>query len=545
MKLDYITLIDGHNSTKHDSSVAIWQNGKIYALAAERVDRIKHSMDAFPAYQFLIKKRSIDLKYKYCFNYFSPEYTPFQEIDHHLAHAASAYYASPYNEAAILVVDGMGPYRNNLYASTSLWHGVNHKINLLKIIAEPYPCYRSIGHFYSAISWYLGFNFFDSSHTMSIAAYGDPRKFYPKISSLIWNTDELFQTDPEFIKFSLYNKFSNAFTNPPSTEWMQDKQKKYSLVLGPPRSDNEELKQIHYDIAAATQTKTEDILAKIIRKLYSLTNTDNLCYSGGVALNCVANGRIINNSPFKNVFIQPASDDTGQALGKVLYRLNNDFRQPEKKIWKMHDAFLGPGYSNKEFNIAINNSSNHNFEFKSFKSKEIPGIAAELITKGNVIGWFQGRSEFGPRALGHRSILADARKLQSVKRIDECFKRREWYRPFSPSLLRDFAFDYTSKAVVDDFMLRAVKIDSKFRKLTPAVIHIDGRARVQKVVSINNIYYDLLKEIERRTGLPVVLNTSLNLPGQPIVETPDDALLSFHNSNLGYLILGNFLIWKK
>lgn len=537
------TVIESHNSTKHDGAVAIWCKGKVYALAAERIDRIKHSLDSGVAYLFLRERLKDEIGTKNLYDFFEPNYKPFQEINHHLAHAASAYYPSSFENAAVLVIDGMGPYQDNLFASTSLWHGRKNELKLLKIIKGPYPCFKSLGHFYSSIAWYLGFDFFDSSYAMSLAAFGNRFTYKTVIDKLIWLTKDSFETDPDFIRFTLFERFGKDFRNPPNMVWMNEMRLKYIKMLGPVRSKNECLIQRHFDIAAAAQHKLEQILKDLLNELYNMTGTQNLCYAGGVALNCVANGRTLGDSPFSNVFIQPASDDSGQALGKLLFRLYNEFGL--KKRLRIDNTALGPIYNDKDFASAISILRPNDFEIRAFTPSQLINTVSELIAAGYVIGWFQGRSEHGPRALGKRSILADARKIASIGNISDSFKRREWYRPFAPSILREFTKHYATNKFIDEFMLHAVKVNEKYQKLTPAVVHIDGRARIQSVLPKNQTYYSLLKRLGKKTGIPVILNTSFNLPGEPIVETPTHAIEAFRNSHLQYIVLGRYIIKKK
>jgi carbamoyltransferase len=298
----------------------------------------------------------------------------------------------------------------------------------------------------------------------------------------------------------------------------------------------------HCDIAAAAQAQMEAVLARLLASLHAMTGAENLCYSGGVALNCVANGRVLPRGPFPRVFIQPAAGDDGQALGRLLYRAHHDLGVP--RGWVMRDAFLGPPYTEADLARALAASERHLVAGRPARRRLAVEVASR-IASGQVLGWFQGRSEFGPRALGHRSVLADPRDPATPERVSRKFKLREWYRPFAPSVLRSRAPDYFAVAPDSPFMLFTMTQRPAAHAALPAILHVDGSARVQTVPEDGSRYHALLAAFERLTGVPALLNTSFNLAGEPIVETPEDAIDTFLRSRLDALVLGSWIVERK
>jgi carbamoyltransferase len=523
--------------------VAVLHRGNLYALAAERVDRIKHSADPEPAYEHLKRVLLRDARPETTFDYFDARYTPHHRIHHHLAHASSAFYPSPFEEAAVLILDGMGPSGIGETMSTSFWYGKGTELKLLQSISQGGVCYRSLGHFYAAVSYSLGFDFYDASHTMSIASYGDPAPYRDAIAQLLWPTpDGLFDTDWEFIRYATSVRFGGDFGWHEDPGQLAGWTRRYKLAFGPMRQPDAPIEKRHCDIAAAAQARLEEILGHLLVSLHRMTNAENLCYSGGVALNCVANGRVLTKSPFSGVFIQPASGDDGQALGKLLFRMHHDFGIGQRFV--MRQAFLGPHYPGEELAYAIAEHGRYLTAARPHPDRLSDDVAAR-IASGHVVGWFQGRSELGPRALGHRSVLADPRDPATPGRVSRKFKRREWYRPFAPSVLSSGVSRYFQVAGESPFMLRTMSARPGAREHLPAVIHVDGSARVQTVPEDGSQYHKLLAAFERQTGVPVLLNTSFNLPGEPIVETPRHAVQTFLSSNLDALVLGPWIVEKK
>jgi carbamoyltransferase len=532
--------IECQNTTRHDASVAAVLGGAVYALAAERVDRIKHSCDAGAAYAYL-KARfpRVSLPDLDC------AYTPYREPHHHLAHAAGAYYTSPFSRALILVLDGMGPHQHGTRISTSLWLGSRDNLEHLASIQEQGICYRSVGHYYAAVSYYLGFPFHDVSFTMSLAPYGDPARYRAEVASLIWPTEDgLFDTDRDFIRFATHACFGRAFGWPEDQAWMTAQRARYQVMFGPMRDSEDDIQPRHMDFAAAAQERLEAILAAIVRHVRSRAPAvTNLCYAGGVALNCVANQRVLAESGFNAVHIQPAASDDGIALGRLLHRVYSTPGAGGRSV--VPGTYLGPPYPRRDLESAIAAVQDRVVATRLSKRGLLEEVARR-IAAGKVIAWVQGRSEFGPRALGHRSVLADPRNPSIAAAISDKFKKREWFRPFAPSVLESRLAEYfvvhANMRSPMRFMLAALPARPAGRGAFPGALHVDGTARVHAVPDDGSIYSLLLSEYGRQTGVPGLLNTSLNLPGAPIVETPVDALALLLASRLDALAMGPWLI---
>jgi carbamoyltransferase len=521
------------NTTRHDAAVAVAVNGRIYAIAAERVDRIKHSCDAATALAYMRSRFP-----RTAFSELDCTYTPYREPHHHLAHAASAYYTSPFSRALILVVDGMGPYAAGTNISTSFWLGSGDEIANLRLIREPGICYRSVGHYFAAANYYLGFPFHDVSFTMSLASYGDAARYRDAVASLIWPTsDGLFETDRDFIRFATHMRFGSEFNWKQEARWLDAQRARYEAMFGPMRHPDGDFLERHRDFAAAIQERLEVVLRALVGGLRSL---------GGVALNCVANQRVLAGAGFENVHIQPAASDDGIALGRLLHHVAGA-RDVERRETSP-TTFLGPPYSRRDLETAIDAARPAITARRLVKRQMLEEVAGRLAA-GDVIGWVQGRSEFGPRALGHRSLLADARNPKVGEEISRKFKKREWFRPFAPSVLESRLVDYfdihPSMRLPMRFMLAAVAARPQGTHTFPGAIHVDGTARVQAVPEDGAIFSLLLSEFERQTGVPGLLNTSLNPPGAPIVETPADAIAILLSTRLDALALGPWLIERR
>jgi carbamoyltransferase len=538
-----LTIIECHNSTRHDSAVAVLHRGTIHALAAERIDRVKHSADPTASYEHLKRTVLRGVRPDAIHDYFDASYRSHDRIHHHLGHAASAFYASPFDDAAVLIVDGMGPSEEGNTTSTSLWHGKGTELTMLRSISQKGICYRSLGHFYAAVSYYLGFAFYDVSHTMSIAAYGDPRPYSAAMARLIWPTsDGLFDTDWEFIRYATFVRFGRDFGWQENPAQLAAWERRYAAMLGPMRPPGAPIGKHHCDIAAAAQAHLEATLSGLLALLHAMTRSQSLCYSGGVALNCTANGRTLTKGPFSKIFIQPAAGDDGQALGRLLFRAHHDFGVKQRIAMK--NTFLGPSYTEGDLTRALAASERHLVSTRLLPRHLVAETASRLAS-GQLIGWFQGRSEYGPRALGHRSVLGDPRDPETPERISRRFKRREWYRPFAPSLLSSQTARYFKAGQGSPFMLTTMTAHSTVRASLPAVLHVDGSARVQTVAEDGSPYHELLKAFEAQTGVPVLLNTSFNPPGEPIVETPEHAVQAFLSSGLDALVLGCWLVVRR
>jgi len=439
-------------------------------------------------------------------------------INHHLSHAAEAFYLSNFENAAILTMDAYGEK-----TSIAMWKGRGNRIELIKDINFP----NSIGSFYGTFTQYLGFiPDSDEWKLMGAAGYGNPDRYYNKIRKFIkLSSDRILETDLSYFYFHLFSR-PTLYSD------------KMIELLGPPRREGEELKERHFDIAAAVQKVTEESIFHLLKQLYNLSKSKNICISGGVGLNCVANGKILRNATFKNIFISSSPDDGGTSIGSALALYHDILRNKIK--FMPPGNYWGPGYTNAEIEKEL-----RKFNIKFEKIKSPAKACAELLTKGEIIGWFQGRMEFGERALGNRSILCDPRDYKMKDKVNKAIKFREEFRPFAPSILEEYMNDYFLNAVFTPYMEKVLLIKAEKRKIISAVTHVDGTGRLQTVSKrINPLFWNLIDEFRKITGVPVVLNTSFNLNREPIVCTPKDAIRTFFSSGLDTLIMGNYLISK-
>ena len=465
--------------------------------------------------------------------------------EHHLSHASSAFFPSPFEKAAILTLDGVGEW-----ATTSISIGEKNKINLIKEIHFPH----SLGLLYSAFTYYTGFKVNSGEYKlMGLAPYG-----VPKFSNLIkenlikLNDDGSFKLDMSYFDFATGLKMTNK--------------KFHKLFGGEPRKPEAKITQHEMDIAASIQKVTEEVVLKISKHVNEITGCDNLCLAGGVALNCVANGLLSSKKIFKNIWIQPASGDAGGALGAALsiwhlYYLKE--RKIENGKDKMCGSYLGPSFTNKEIE---NQLKANGAIYDKYKKEDLLKQVALLLSKEKAIGWMQGRMEFGPRALGARSIIADPRSPSMQKKLNLKIKYRESFRPFAPSVLRENLSDWFDCNVDSPYMLLVsdVKKDKQkkmsdkeealfgieklnvARSSVPAITHIDYSARIQTVhKETNEMYYDLISEFKSITDCPLVVNTSFNVRGEPIVCTPKDAFNCFMGTELDVLVIENYLLIKE
>jgi len=447
-------------------------------------------------------------------------------IEHHMAHAASSFLPSSFKKAAIFTIDGVGEWTTTAYGI-----GEGNDIKLSKEIRFPH----SLGLLYSTITAYLGFTVNNSEYkVMGLSAYGDTNKetnpYYKKLIKVIdIKRDGSYGLDMSYFKYHYSNRM-------PSNKLCK-------LLDGPIKKPESELTQRHKDIAAALQLIAEEIVIKIINHIYKVTKCKNLVMSGGVALNSVANGKILGNTPFKKVWINPDPGDGGTSMGAAMYVHNIILNK--KRNFVLKDAYLGPGYSMgemKEF-LDKNKIKYHKFKNDSELLKKISG----LIVKDKVIGWFQGRMEWGPRALGARSILSNPSNPKMKEILNLKVKHREKFRPFAPVVCEDDALKYfdCDKPVPEptDFMLMVYPIFKKFHKKIPSVTHVDGSGRLQTIRRHQNpLYYDLIKAVGKKSGIPILINTSFNIRGEPIVCTPKDAYKCMMGTGIDYLVMGKFLI---
>lgn len=472
--------------------------------------------------------------------------------EHHLSHAASAFYPSKFQSSAILTIDGVGEW-----CTASIGKGSGNKIEIIKELSFPH----SVGLLYSAFTYYLGFKVNSGEYKlMGLAPYGNPSstntlKYVEIIKD---NLVKIYNDGSIWIDQSFYNY---------ATGLKMIKEKKWEKLFGlKVRKPEDEITQAHCDIAIAIQVVTEEIVIKMAKEAVILTGSKNLCMAGGVALNCVANGKLVKEGFLDNIYIQPAAGDAGGALGAALaanYIFFKTERTPKKEYDRMKGTYLGPSYSEKEV-ISMNKKvkafySVHN-EYKTLNK-----IIAQKISKGSVVGWFQGRMEFGPRALGCRSIIGDARNPEMQKKLNLKIKYREGFRPFAPSVLAETCKDFFDLNEKSPYMLLVAPVKKSRRKSLPddfhnrdlwerlytersdvqSVTHLDFSARIQTVhKETNPKFWELIREFKDQTGFGLVVNTSFNVRGEPIVCSPYDAYRCFMSTEMDYLVINNFL-YKK
>ena len=444
----------------------------------------------------------------------------FHYLDHHVCHAASAFFASPFDSAAIFTVDGVGESTTVLYA-----RGEGKRIKVLERIHLPH----SLGQFYSAITNFLGFDMLqgDEYKVMGLAAFGEPEYagFFQK-SVVMPDGPGRFKLDISYIDHQMAR--NNLYTE------------KIQQVLGKSRLPQEEVLHRHENIAASAQKALEETALRLVRYLKEKTGERNLCLAGGVALNSVMNGRIVREAGFDNVFIQPAAHDGGCSLGAALYVYHNILKHPRK--WVMEHAYWGPGFSSADCSAAMEGKP---VTARKLTDAEMTVTVAKLLSEGSLIAWFQGRMEWGPRALGNRSFLADPRTANMQEVINRKIKLREPFRPFAPSMLEEDAAPIIGCSKPSPYMLLVFPVNHGWEKRIPAVVHVDGTARPQTISRrVNPRYWSLVNEFKSLTGIPAVLNTSFNIQ-EPIVCTPEDALKTFINSGVDYLVLEDYLVQRN
>ena len=590
----------GISAFYHDSAASIIIDGKIVAAAQEeRFTRIKHDSNyPFNAIEFVLKYSKIKLSEVDHIVFFEKPFLKFERLletyvafapkgfqsfckampiwlseklfqktllfnklkehdenfndkkkimfsDHHLSHAASAYFPSPFNEAIVLTADGVGEW-----ATTTLAIAKENKVEIKKEIHFPH----SLGLLYSAFTYYTGFKVNSGEYKlMGLAPYGTPIYKEKILKNLIdVKEDGTFRLNQDYFNYSTGLTMTN---------------KKFANLFGQPtrKPDSEKLTQFHMDIAASIQEVTEEIIIKLANSIKKEYEINNLCLAGGVALNCVANGKLYEKNIFDKIWIQPAAGDAGGSLGAALALWHNELNQPRNVNLDddMQGSYLGPEYDNKEIEKILNEIGAV-FEFK--EDKDLISKTAEDLSNEMAIGWFQGRMEFGPRALGARSILGDPRSSSMQKNLNLKVKYRESFRPFAPSVLREDVSEWFNVDSDSPYMLLVSNINPKKcltmtdeqkklfgidklnvkRSEIPAVTHVDYSARIQTVhKNTNKRYYDLIKKFKEITDCPVLVNTSFNVRGEPIVNTPLDAFNCFMGTELDRLVIGNFYLDKK
>jgi carbamoyltransferase len=441
---------------------------------------------------------------------FSSTKARFRFVDHHLAHALSAYSYSGFDDAAVVVMDGRGAWE-----ATSIWHGSKGRVYPILTIDWP----DSLGLFYAVFTGFLGFvPNSDEWKVMGLAPYGKP------------GVDLSMFMDLEAAPYKVHTDRLVGADSNPYADW--------PAALGSPREPESDISELHKDIAHAVQDLCETAMLNVVRLALEKTGSKNLCLAGGVALNSKANGKIAASGMFENFFVQPAASDDGTALGAALAPfLDGGQRLPLKP---MRHAYLGPSFDDEAIEAVLKT-----YKIRYSTLFDPAATAAEFLSQGKILGWYQGRMEFGPRALGSRSIIADPRDPEMNTKVNNAVKFREWWRPFAPSFKKEAAPEYLESAFDSPFMILTAQVRPEKREVIPSVTHVDGSARPQTVEKeINPLYYRLIDEFGKRTGVPVIMNTSFNLRGEAIVHTPTDALRTFFSSGLDALVLGSFLAEK-
>lgn len=445
--------------------------------------------------------------------------------EHHLSHAAYSFFTSPFNESAILTIDGVGEW-----STTSFGQAHDNIVELSHDIRWPH----SLGLFYSAFTYFLGFQVNEGEYKlMGLSSYGKPKYYDLIMKELIdVKNDGSIHLNMSYFAFT----YDKVMTN-----------HKFSELFGiSPRKEDSKTEQIHYDIGASAQLVLEEILLKIINHVYENTKMKNLCLGGGVALNGVANYRLLKEGPFENIHIPPSPGDAGSAVGCaqfLYYSHNNNKRILEKDQTNQiqENIYVGPYFQNDEIEQFLRENK---IQYEKHERNEIIKKTATLISNKNIVGWYQGRMEWGPRALGNRSILADPRDEKMKDILNEKIKHRESFRPFAPSILEEYVNEYFDLDIPSPYMLLVAKV--KKPDVIPAVTHVDGTGRLQTVSrAINPLYYDLIHEFYNLTGVPVIINTSMNVRGEPIVNTPEQAFNMLIKTDMDFLVLGNYIISRK
>ena len=583
----------GISAFYHDSAACLVMDGEIIAAAQEeRFTRKKHDFN-FPtnAVEYCLKEAGIDAEELDYVGFYDKPFIKFERIlysylayapigiksffksiplwikqklfirdiikkelgyrgkvlfpEHHESHAASAFYPSPFSEAAILTVDAVGEW-----ATTSYGIGKDNDINITSELRFPH----SLGLLYSAFTYYTGFKVNSSEYkVMGLAPYGEPEYVDLILRELV----DLKEDG----SFKLNMKYFNYCTGLTMTNNRFNK-----LFGGPPRKPESKITQREMNLARSIQVVTEEIVLRMVNHIYKETGKKNLCLAGGVALNCVSNGRLLREGPFENLWIQPAAGDAGGALGVALliwYKYLGNNRKLDEVRVSQKTSYLGNCYTDKEIEDFLKKDE---IPFEKLSTGEIPPRIAELIAGENVIGWFEGRMEFGPRSLGSRSIIGDPRskEMQSVMNLK--IKYRESFRPFAPTVLREHVSDYFDIDCESPYMLlvanikdeKRVKMSDEEEKLfgleklkvarsdVPAITHVDYSARIQTVTKDDNpLFYGVIEEFYKKTGCPMIVNTSFNVRGEPIVCRPEEAYKCFMRTGMDYLIIGSYLLDKK
>jgi len=519
--LDHIALNRDPKANFYKKAVFAFLNKPSFSLVKNRlsnifkISQIKGSLSK----EFLIEEKKI--KAKVC------------NIEHHRAHLASAFFVSPFKKAAIVSIDGFGDFSSCMAAI-----GENNKMRVFYEVNYPH----SLGIFYTAFTQFLGFKKFgDEYKVMGLSAYGRPNYLDDMKEILMFKPNGRFTLNLDYFSFHKSN-IGMLWNN---TEPILEDVFSEKLVekFGTPRAYEDEILPFHCDIAASMQKIYEEMFFHVLNYVNRITGVSKLCLAGGCALNSLANGKIFDNTPFKEIYIQPGSSDAGGAIGSCYYLYHQKLNRHREFIMK--DTYYGPGFNKNKINQAIHEKGS---QLKECSIENIDDInelcrkTAEFIAQGKIIGWFQGRMEWGPRALGNRSILVDPRRKEMKDVLNARIKRREWFRPFAPSILLERVGEYFERDYPDPFMIKVYLIKKDKRDVIPAVTHVDGTGRLQTVSKEENLlYWKLIKEFDKITGVPVLLNTSFN-ENEPIVCSPDEALDCFLRTKMDVLVMGSFII---
>lgn len=555
-------------NVSHDRSAVLVEDGRVLCgIAEERLDRNKHSVVVNPegAYLCTLPQRAIDYVLQAAgasiFDcqaivavgsvVYHPE-RPLRNLtvddvqaqlpagiererisvlNHHLAHAVGAFCASPFSEAAVLVADGAGnvleirPGKRKIpeVEHTTFYHFQQNSFRELKKICSKPRAMNSLGAMYQLVTMFAGFGHFQEGKTMGLAPYGSPDLVEAWRAAVIRDDVLSYRIEPAFQTFDLRGRMIPA---------------DFVGQFGEPRHYSEPLRQVDKDLAYAVQHALESILVEMARDLRLTSQSKHLVLAGGVALNSVANQKVAVEAGFDSIFIVPCAADDGTALGAALWPW---WQSGREKSWVMENAFLGRKYERAEHQAALDEHAN---ELSWEKPNDLTKTVADRLAQGDVVGWFQGRSEIGPRALGNRSILCDPRRAENKDRLNEKVKYRESFRPFAPAVLAEHAEEFFRISQPSPFMLLVA--EAKKPEKIPAAIHVDGTGRLQTVTAKQNArFYALIEAFYKKTEVPVLLNTSFNLAGEPIVETPTDAIDCFLKSNIDLLVLDDLLVEKK
>jgi len=460
----------------------------------------------------------------------------YHRVEHHLAHLASTFFVSPFEQAAVLSADGLGDFASTMWAT-----GEGNRLRVHGAVAFPH----SLGMYYTAITQYLGFwKFGDEYKVMGLAAYGEPAYLEEFRRILQSNAALGFRLNLAY--------FSHHHTGPDMTWREADKTPQLGRIfspyleerLGPTRAPDQPVEQRHRNAAATMQACLEEVLFDLLTTLQRRTGHRALCLAGGVAFNCAANGKIFDRTPFEQVYVQPAAGDAGLAVGAAYYVYHHVLGHP--RTFVMEHPYWGPAYSREQIRAALERSSIASSEFQvtELPEEQLAKETAKEIAGGKIVGWFQGRAEWGPRALGNRSILADPRRAEMKDILNRRIKHREVFRPFAPSILEEATGEYFEKTYPSPFMALAYAVRPEKRKEIPAPTHVDGTGRLQTVSrTVNPRYWRLIREFANLTGVPVVLNTSFN-ENEPIVCQPEEAIECFLRTKMDVLVLGNTIVRK-